>query len=373
MIRFLLFQMQPKLRPSFLDISKMVDIIIDLQNDKSMDHLVLEESLLCACHRKERNTRGNLENVFEESYNRLGVIQRNGSRKLANETFRRCSLCGGRCLTISDNNNSNNNENTTVEMPSEKMFQIGEVVNEITENHSDITNELHLNLQSQSSTEEDEDTKSPPIHIEPATPEHEKPANRKNVTFPSDSPRYSTLEKARKFPAGVLLNQDTNNISRKTNQLADNTPGFLPRFFSHILRRRKSYINLINNSLEEESPRRILQKFFHFSTHHCRGSRKDYFDVESQHHSFNQSSSDDESLAKRSLSVSSGGKKFTNSQRQASSQPALLQLNSIDLSPDFVIDMEPKTNSLPQGSPKSKVSRTKSFMNMFFRRRSHNS
>lgn len=364
--------MQPKLRPSFLDISKMIDIIIDLQNDKSMDHLVLEESLLCACHRKERNTKGNIENVFEESYNRVGVIQRNGSRKLANETFRRCSLCGGRCLTISNNNNSNY-ENITMEMPSEKMFQIGEVANEIAENHSDITNELHLNLQSQSSTEEDEDKKSPPIHIEPATPEHEKPANRKNVTFPSESPRYSTLEKARKFPAGVLLNQDTNNISRKTNQLADNTPGFLPRFFSHILRRQKSYINLINNGFEGESPRRILHKFFHFSTHHCRESRKDCFDVESQNHSFNQSLSDDESLGKRSLSISSSDKKLTNGKRQASSQPALLQLNSVHLSSDFVIDMEPKTNSQPQGSPKSKISRSKSFMNMFFRRRSHNS
>ncbi|XP_057300144.1 probable serine/threonine-protein kinase pats1 [Hydractinia symbiolongicarpus] len=350
-------QMKPHLRPHFLDIVKIIDIIIDRYEERELkssvenistkstenyslsDDCIIESSLLCTCKMtgrpKSRTFSEDLGLRFNTVYDRFGEVRRTSSRRLMRKYVERCSMCGGRNMTYielkrnsampcGDNNLKETSMNRTHSLPSMVQNDGDNIEQDARENLSAQFMDAEYSIVDDNGNAQDifahniktQNQEPQPLEhcvrnvaklenredrkIEDVKRSNDDDSMEKWVTNTSEntvtkrserlpniqvhdrdiiseisntySSTYSSLEKSIKFPAAVFLKQDREDISSKTSQLAQSTPGRLPRFFHHLLRRRKSRLTLTklddagyNSTTEKRSVRLSLQKLFHIS------------------------------------------------------------------------------------------------------------
>ena len=289
--------MNKNLRPTFSEIVKTTDIILDqIQEDDSADNLLvdneqfeyrIEKSLLCKCNNNNKSEIDFLPNSVND--------QSRSSRRFLRKNCRRCSLCGGRILPASPsvdsfdcyspievsehrsknildnqmlpNSSISNKEFTDVtespvflgETANENWFRY-EVARERTKslNHGlvctvDIENTS--NYKFDHTFEDITINQSPPVTVSsPQTLLVDTCTSNIADQFrdlylaqtPSRLPSsgVSSLtqieESSTALPASVLKKKSFEDIDAKVSKLAQSTPGKLPRFFSYVLRRRKN-------------------------------------------------------------------------------------------------------------------------------------
>ena len=186
------YQVNPKIRPSFDNIVKALDIILDKMVDSDDDVLnsnnsnssyempldcVIEDSLICTCKYEAELFNEDVLGI-KESTDRFGSVHKTGSRRLLKRHLQRCPSCGGRVWKLA--------------------------------------------------VAEQDDRKSVEI-------EHSEVSEGKNLT-----PLQVLMEK--EFSAGKLLNDSHEIFTEQLTQLVENTPGKLPRFFQNLLRSKRAKI-----------------------------------------------------------------------------------------------------------------------------------
>lgn len=235
------------------------------------DDYILDQCLLCNCDTSggTPDLSRNISDIgFKETYDRFGGVQRTGSRKLMRAYFKRCTECGGRVLdldggVVEDTNDDDillNGTNNTIEFNDEDTDKNSELsIGDCTVSVPPEEEKVALNGQ------------SVPLDI-PCVPRNEE--NLDTVIVPDENEslqqvvklRRTTLEKVQRHQAGSLLRQINSDISTRTSLLAQHTPGRLPRFFTHIMRKRKSQFFRNNKDSERRGSRLSLHKIFQFSS-----------------------------------------------------------------------------------------------------------
>lgn len=291
---------------------KIVDIIIDHTIEQSFQNIdnvvitprkhdisisgtgqdayILDHCLLCSCEDSVVNGDSHLslstsmENIgLQETFDRFGGVMKTGSRRLMRKYFKRCSVCGGRLLNL-DGEEVDELEDEEVSymnstekkdgINSETLKQcvIGTEPSPVKSSRDFVEKTEKEDCQSDSSNDNSPDEPETPEQRRTRSPPQDIPEVRINPedgplqsdSFSSESPvtlTWNTLEKMPKNQAGSLLRHMNSDITKKTSQLALNTPGRLPRFFSHIMKRRKGSHRL-NKDTERRGSRINLQKFF---------------------------------------------------------------------------------------------------------------
>ena len=222
--------MNPKERPTFDNIAKALDIMLDkliesdeeILSDNSAEDIkldyIIEESLICTCSGTESMHGDGHNGLNDHSLgvktfkDRFGSVRKKASRRLLKRKLVRCPNCGGRVWRKQD------------------LEQIADVPLE--------QNYFEENVSIDSFTT--------PIKEIQATPS-------------------ATAE----FSAGTFLNESHDYYAAELSQLAENTPGKLPKFFKNLLRSKRSKIR-------PEDVKRRWRKSFHdiFSNHQNEGSQK---------------------------------------------------------------------------------------------------
>lgn len=259
-------QVDAILRPHFVDIVKIIDIILDRleENASNMDIItdetfrsfesctvssegdyMIERSVLCTCEKQKSvsEVRTNLWPVTctRNSIDKRTEVYRTSSRRLMRKCVSRCCVCGGRKLEFKEINGSGDNIDVSPVLNTDK--------DEWNEDEPLLNSDQVLqNLDIKDCASE---TRTDP-HNEDSTDTSDDHAIQKNAL---------NLEKSSIYPAGAVLKQDLEYMSPlKTSQLAENTPGKLPGLFLRLLRRRRTSTKLLS-----EVRRRSFNKFFHLS------------------------------------------------------------------------------------------------------------
>lgn len=275
------------------------------------DEYILDHCLLCSCGDSSADEDGNddklglsgrIKNIgFKETFDRFGGVLRTGSRRLMRKYFKRCSVCGGRVLDLDGDLQEDESEACSYDNPStlplvdiEEDFHVNKQtdlktlercvkdepppsmpINDFA-SPTDLTilqceeeqqNSVGHDTPPENFILEQHPTRSPPQKI-PEVKVDTDSLSSESDSIPSDypvSPRWNTLERVPKHQAGSLLRHMNSDISTRTSQMAQYTPGRLPRFFSYIMRRRKGAHHL-NKDTERRGSRMSLHKFFNLKS-----------------------------------------------------------------------------------------------------------
>lgn len=222
--------MNPKERPTFDNIAKALDIMLDkliesdeeILSDNSAEDIkldyVIEQSLICTCsgtdsiHGDEANSLHDHSLGVKTFTDRFGSVRKKASRRLLKRRLVRCPSCGGRVWRKQD---------------LEKKANLPVEQNYVEEN----------------------------VSID-------------SFTTPVKESQATTSATA-EFSAGTFLNESHEYYAAELSQLAENTPGKLPKFFKNLLRSKRSKIR-------PKDVKRRWRKSFHdiFSNHQNDVSQK---------------------------------------------------------------------------------------------------
>eukprot|EP00795_Rhopilema_esculentum_P004706 gene4706-21000_t len=183
-------QMNPKERPSFQNIVKALDIILDkfIENDEeaqiedktSFDY-VIDASLMCTCRSFEKGEVIDDTLGVENFKDRFGSVRMRASRRVIKSKLARCPHCGGRILK-------------------------GQGIGTEDEKGSEVESEKGTSIQAVVPLKNEDSASSP----------------------------------RNEFITGALLNESQGTL--ELSQLVDNTPGKLPRFFKNLLKSKRGKI-----------------------------------------------------------------------------------------------------------------------------------
>ena len=171
---------------------------------------VIEDSVICTCESMENPIVDERKLGIKVTKDRFGTFHRAASRRMLKKYLLRCNTCGGRLLQRQFPN----------KRPSITTISSRESIESISDQH---TNGKFNNANGSDSPE----TATPRIHIDSSDDVFDQSTRTRKIS---------------EFTAGELLTEDHEVIHAGTSELAQNTPGKLPRFFYNILRHRKSKV-----------------------------------------------------------------------------------------------------------------------------------